>query len=455
MLSAVKTFNWPPSIITRFSGDDGLELFEARLTVLRKEPSFPRPRNLANNSTTAVCFDVSLSRAGDLEVIGLLPNDPLGVLFPDKTSFFGTPNVQTSCGVHPILVYIEREGRLISRTTQHRTTESKISPSTHNLALGNSFVASESEILLVNHYGEIMDGTLFTPYFFRKGHWFTPNDSSGGMRRATRRFALTQGLCIEGDILKTELQEGESCRLSCDGRGFFYGTICLFRTPCNLSSQSQNEETEIIDLEAVKGESSGEHEDIPKAKDERGEDGKGNEEDEEEEGEGENEDSNEEEEEEEGEGENEDSNEEEEEEEEEDEEEDEGLARSRHLSSRPTRLQSLLNRFVSSSPFTRESTPASSSETELSLGSVDSEDEYEPDEEFRPRKRPGQFGNKRKRRSPRLARLRPDIDEAGRRFPPGVRQQKPGGQKGRRRAQRACTKRTIDYGSLGNLDKVD
>lgn len=65
-------------------------LFEARLTVLRKEPSFSRPRKQNINSKSSVSFGVSLGRAGGLEVADLLANDSIGTLFPKKTSFSGT-----------------------------------------------------------------------------------------------------------------------------------------------------------------------------------------------------------------------------------------------------------------------------------------------------------------------------------------------------------------------------
>ena len=126
----------------------------------------------------------------------------------------------------------------------------------HHWATNTLHAAPVSEVLLVNQYGETMDGTSFTPYFFRRGHWLTPRESSSGTRRATRRFALTQGLCAEADILPSELVEGESCRPSCDGRGFFYGMICLSGATPNLPSEHM--EVEVIDLanEAVKREDS-------------------------------------------------------------------------------------------------------------------------------------------------------------------------------------------------------
>jgi len=37
--------------------------------------------------------------------------------------------------------------------------------------------------------------------------------------------------------LRNELQEGERCRLSCDGRGFFYCTTCLTRIDSNRTNR--------------------------------------------------------------------------------------------------------------------------------------------------------------------------------------------------------------------------
>jgi hypothetical protein len=65
----------------------GWSFFEARLTVLRKEPSFSQPKKQNINSKPSVSFGVSLAEPGDLEVAGLLTNASIGILFPKKTSF--------------------------------------------------------------------------------------------------------------------------------------------------------------------------------------------------------------------------------------------------------------------------------------------------------------------------------------------------------------------------------
>lgn len=51
--------------------------------------------------------------------------------------------------------------------------------------------AEKREVLLVaDGNGEIMEGSLTTPYFWRNGRWTTPPVSSGGQIGTTRRWAL-------------------------------------------------------------------------------------------------------------------------------------------------------------------------------------------------------------------------------------------------------------------------
>jgi hypothetical protein len=121
VLAAVKAFNWLQSIVTRFSGDEGLELFEARLTVLRKEPSFPRPRKQNTNLKSSASFSVSLGRAGDLEVTGLLTNDTIPCFL--RPSFLNSCS-QMTYGVHLIEVYVADEASLISNYARYRTMQS-------------------------------------------------------------------------------------------------------------------------------------------------------------------------------------------------------------------------------------------------------------------------------------------------------------------------------------------
>lgn len=86
---------------------------------------------------------------------------------------------------------------------------------------------STKEVLLYNHDGEVVDGSITTAYFYRDNKWVTPQ--SGGLEGTTRRFALESGLCstaIPG-VNVDSLKDGETIWLSNAFRGFYAAT---FRT---------------------------------------------------------------------------------------------------------------------------------------------------------------------------------------------------------------------------------
>lgn len=226
MLATVRSLNWPPGIIADYAGERGLVRLAAQLTILRTSASFPQLQGKDLDLNDRVSFEVCLDRCGALKLSSLLPQT-IGAYFPDKVTFFGRSDPQTTYGKHTINVYVDNAGCLISDSTRFNTTQR-----THydaawarviELAPGG-LAEPESEVLLVNFYGEIMSGSFFTPYFFRDSHWVTPAQPSA-VQRATRRWAIEQKICAENHILATELLDGESCRLSSDGRGFFYGIV--------------------------------------------------------------------------------------------------------------------------------------------------------------------------------------------------------------------------------------
>ncbi|RKF82558.1 Cysteine desulfurase, mitochondrial [Golovinomyces cichoracearum] len=79
----------------------------------------------------------------------------------------------------------------------------------------------QSEVLLVNLLGEVMEGSFTTVYFWRSGSWVTPYLKAGGQEGTTRRWALSQGLCVEGIIKSDSLVSGEICCISNGLRGLF------------------------------------------------------------------------------------------------------------------------------------------------------------------------------------------------------------------------------------------
>ena len=82
------------------------------------------------------------------------------------------------------------------------------------------------EMLLFNSgKGEIMEGTITTPYFYRNGGWITPSEACGGHLGVTRRWALGSQLVTEGVVLAKEVEIGETVILSNGVRGFGWGKV--------------------------------------------------------------------------------------------------------------------------------------------------------------------------------------------------------------------------------------
>ena len=85
-----------------------------------------------------------------------------------------------------------------------------------------------TEVLLVNKKGDIMEGSITTPYFNHSGAWITPAASAGGNVGTTRRWALERGLCEEGLVSMNSIQVGslgERVILSNGVRGFGWGRV--------------------------------------------------------------------------------------------------------------------------------------------------------------------------------------------------------------------------------------
>ena len=84
---------------------------------------------------------------------------------------------------------------------------------------------TDVELLVFNPKGELMEGTLTTPYFFREGRWVTPAKECGGQRGTTRRWALNKGLCYEGVVKRESIRAGEVAWLSNGVKGFGWGLV--------------------------------------------------------------------------------------------------------------------------------------------------------------------------------------------------------------------------------------
>lgn len=134
-------------------------------------------------------------------------------------------------------VYVDTQPIVPSAFTTHKTTAREYYTAARERA-GIKLSQEQAEVLVVNPAGEVMEGSITTPYFrWRSGtasdddktspEWITPPLSCGGNAGTTRRYALAQGFCTEQVISTSELVDGEECWLSNGVRGFMRGIVVL------------------------------------------------------------------------------------------------------------------------------------------------------------------------------------------------------------------------------------
>lgn len=155
----------------------------------------------------------------------------------------------------PWRLYVDSQTTTPSAFTTHKTTAREHYAAARERA-GIPSPQDPLEVLLVNPQGEIMEGSITTPYFRRrrrrrrrrsgvshglkdKEHtddddnnndkWVTPPLSSGGNAGVTRRYALEHGFCIEQVVRVEDLVDGEECWLSNGVRGFIPAVVVLKR----------------------------------------------------------------------------------------------------------------------------------------------------------------------------------------------------------------------------------
>ncbi|KAL4800229.1 aminotransferase [Aspergillus venezuelensis] len=133
----------------------------------------------------------------------------------------------------PWRVYVDTSLTIPSGFTMHKTT-AREEYAAARARVGIVSLQDTAEVLLVNPKGELMEGSITTPYFRRREHteqdgpeWITPPLSSGGNAGTSRRYALTEGFCAEQVMTIRDLIDDELCLLSNGVRGFFLGRIVL------------------------------------------------------------------------------------------------------------------------------------------------------------------------------------------------------------------------------------
>jgi len=136
------------------------------------------------------------------------------ILFPASLDDHGSPTWTVCLDVHSTQRNVH---------TSYKTFDRR--PYNQARATAGCTLAGTKEVLLYNTNGQIMDASIMTPYFYRNGRWVTPPHSAGGQQGTTRRWAMTNELCVEADVSVESLREGEVLWLSNAARGFFAATF--------------------------------------------------------------------------------------------------------------------------------------------------------------------------------------------------------------------------------------
>ena len=152
-----------------------------------------------------------------------VPPVPMQVLFPKTLD----NTLALTGAVYDIFVSPQRVSP--SLFTRHKTTNRSHYDQQRALLPPVSFAEKQAdllhEMLLVNHDGAIMEGTISTPYFYRNGGWITPAVGCGGHLGVARRWALAAGYCRERVVMAEDVAIGEQVILSNGVRGFGWGKV--------------------------------------------------------------------------------------------------------------------------------------------------------------------------------------------------------------------------------------
>ncbi|KAK4229633.1 aminotransferase [Podospora fimiseda] len=178
---------------------------------------------------------ISISSSGPLAITtAKIPSTPLTNLFP---KFLPPPppdgSGRSSEKEEIFQVYIDSERINPSEYTHFKTTKREIYDAARKRK-GIS-LTDKKEVLIIDERGggEVMEASITTPYFWRKGKWVTPRVTEkgdggsweGGQDGTSRRWALESGIVSEDKILVDSLKDGEECWLSNGARGFFLGKV--------------------------------------------------------------------------------------------------------------------------------------------------------------------------------------------------------------------------------------
>lgn len=217
LVNAARQFNWQNALP---SLEQDLSKFHSTLDSFIPDRTKPWRLRIVIENKAAPTPTAGLT----VEANPTPPINPLQLLLP----LADTHPAQTPAW----RVYVDSQPTVPSAFTTHKTTAREYYTAARHRA-GIMSPQEQAEVLVVNPAGEVMEGSITTPYFRRRGssasdpEWFTPPLNCGGNAGTTRRYALAQGFCTEEVMPAAGLVDGEECWLSNGVRGFMRGIVVL------------------------------------------------------------------------------------------------------------------------------------------------------------------------------------------------------------------------------------
>ena len=181
LLKAARYWRWQPAV-ELLSSEDALAYLETLVL-----------DHLGSDTTGPTRVKILVSSRGHATIqSGSTKSKTLGNLFP---RYLPPPGDTHNSPTFTLL--LDHVKTAPSAFTNYKTTSRLM----YDTARGRAGIelGDQKEVLVVNEdNGQIMEGTIFTPYFWRDGGWvtppipteFSPGTGSGGQDGTTRRWAL-------------------------------------------------------------------------------------------------------------------------------------------------------------------------------------------------------------------------------------------------------------------------
>ncbi|RDA91565.1 hypothetical protein CP533_5961 [Ophiocordyceps camponoti-saundersi (nom. inval.)] len=215
LLRAAKHWQWTKAV-EKLSGDEALRELARMAQDAAVDTTKPQRLRILVDSQGTVTFEKFDT-----------PSQPLENLYP---RLLAPPGLMVGPGEppHPSFDLVVDDGATQrSEFTHFKTTRRAVYDAARQRA--GIKPGDLKEVLILNaDDSSVMEGSITTPYFWRRGRWVTPpvspsfsfNEGSGGHDGTSRRWALERGLAVEEAVVVDSLEDGEKCWISNGVSGF-------------------------------------------------------------------------------------------------------------------------------------------------------------------------------------------------------------------------------------------